>query len=480
MALAGATLLLYVLFAYTELGNVMIHGVVNIFAGGRSTVKVVLFLIYVLVLGLVSLPYIAKQLQKYKIRAEWLLTSFITAFAYNLILLIAYFRKIGVSISDFVITFNNGEISSTALLHSHILKGFNGLLLKFFGYQVQENIDTGWAFIGLIPNFWFWLGGILGLACLILSIIKFSELFHEQKNRPWVFFVLYAVTTFTLLKNLIDGGVFNREAPIALSALMFILLSSKFITKKIPKNEKLALSLLPIIIYAALTAVIYFYFSQMSNDHVLNLYMSATLIVILLTLIYWYKSGDNKRLGVLLIILSITFAYVPLAQNFNGYLNSLQKLPSDGAFVGLYNLPAKTPHIKWDKIESINNLSIYNAYPDGQVPLKKLISDNALLSNLGPVNVPWVNCFPTYPDETISFDLITPTELPLTLTPNRMATIKQLNLIGQNSGLYRYQIKFAIKRCTPRVINVVEEYFKLQGQKTFFVINLSGKNGFNF
>lgn len=476
--IVGAILLLYVLFSRTDLGNVIIHGVINLFAGGRSSVKVLLFLIYILALGLVSIPHIAKPLRNFKVKSSWLFTTFIIAYGYNLLLLIAYYKKLGTNFSDFIITFNNGEISSTAVLHSHVMKGFTSLLLEPFGWQIQENIDTGWAFVGLIPSFWLWLGGILALLCLILTILKFTELFWEEKKYPWVFLAFYGITTFALLKNLIDGGIFNREAPIALSALIFILLTSKSVSKRIPKNEKIPISLVPIIIYAGLMGIIYFFFPQMVKDYAFNLYMSATLVIILFTIAYWWKKESNTRLGILLLVLSITFSYIPLAQNFNTYLNSLKTVPSDGAFVGLYNLPAYNSHLKWDKIESINGLSIYHLAPQGQVPLKDIIKSNDLLNNLGPINVPWVNCYPTYPDETISFTMLTTRDMPAISNVNETATIKEAKLIGQTGSLYRYEMKIALRRCSPRIVNIIEELLKQQGQQTFFVLNLSKDDTF--
>ncbi len=198
-------ILLYLFSHYFYAINLIAHSIVDIFAGGRSTVKLNLYLFYTLFLCVLFLIVQKFNFKIPKIQNFYILGLIISTFAYNLLLIYIFFKKFDFKLNSFVITFHNGEISSTTLLHNHLMKGFNALILGPFGLANNENVDTGFAFIGLIHNIWFLIGGAMVVLCSILLIIKFLELnkiyYGQQHKWQSLYIIIFSIITFSLIKK---------------------------------------------------------------------------------------------------------------------------------------------------------------------------------------------------------------------------------------------------------------------------------------
>ncbi len=448
----------------SNLSQTFIHSLIDTFAGGRSGIKVSLFLLFALLLC--SLAFVPRvYFRRMRIGNRWLIG--ILAFAYNILLLYLYFQKLGFKISDFVITFNAGEISSTMLAHNHLMKGFNGQLLHLFGAAIQENMDTGWAFAGLLPSPLYWFGGLLVLASLITLVVKYMELYDQQKKWHGLFIVTYAVISFSLLKNMLDGGPFNRETPIAFVALLFLIwpVGQSEYGKNLSWQRYI-----PAVVYTSVMVLLRFAGKLNIGDAANTIYLMATFTVITMTMLYWLSIKTVTRVGVLLAILAGTMLYDPLANAANTYLNSQLSIPQDGAFVGLYSSPQNP--VGWKKVEDINSLGIYSVVPKNPITIEGLKKENKLLSNLGPITIPKLNCIPNSPAKKIQFELATLTPLGEDTKTYQFGNLNDIHQSSMHNGLHRYLATAVLKPCAPRVLNIIQELIEARGPQTFFIVNI--------
>lgn len=462
--IAGAVLAISICAFYFNLSETIIHYFINLFAGGRSTIKIFGYTAFTLTLCVMVWPPVLSKLSKIKIKTKWLLISLATTFLYGLVLLQIFSSRLGVKASEYIVTIHNGELSTTTLMHNHLMKGFTGLISSQLGEAVQENIDTGLAYVGLLPDWLFWLGGLLVLISTVLILLKFTELYQHEKKWQGLFIILYSIIAFGLIKNTIDGGLFNRETPILISALLFLL------WRKTEASSRF-------MIWVVLPAALYFILGPLLNvagiveiyNLPASLFAAASLTVILITLFYWLKQQKTDRLGVLLAILSLILIYAGLAESLNNYLGQKQNISSDGAYVAAYqdiNEPG------WIKLESINNLRTYNFVPSEPTTSQDLIEKYKLLDNLGPIRLPWAACMPTAAG-VAEFTLASPTPLTVNSIHSEFVNFVKIEpLPNSTPSLHYYQATVMVSHCAPRPLNIIQELLEQQGLDTFYLFGL--------
>lgn len=435
------------------------HTLVNIFAGGRSSVKAMLFFLYLILLCLAAYLNSGKE-TKFRIKNSWLWTAIGAVFAYQIMILAVYLNKFKFGINEFVITFNNNEISSTSLAHNHILKPINGFILNLFTSPVQEKVDAGWAFVGLMPNALFLIGAVLVLIAIFFLLTKFNEIYSSSEKWKGLLIVTYAIISFSIIKNMLDGGILNRETLIAISGLLSILYYN---------SKRTSLFLIPIGAYVLSISVFMLIAPDLLSGLWFNLYLSCTFAAIIFTLLYWYFSNKPGQLRYLLVILCLAFIYPLFANSINNEVNINKKITEDGAYIGMYAAPKTDPESAL--MERIGNLSLYYFKGDQKSTAKQIMVNNNLLNNIDPIAVPWINCIPTSPTKQISFTLTTFGELKQEAQQHRFAYISYQKQTSNSGEIYEYEITVNYNPCTPRLINVVEELIKSQGQNTFFITN---------
>lgn len=469
---AGLMLAFYIISQHFYVAGQFTHTIIDIFAGGRSSVKVLLFFGFTILLCLTTLILYFEKIRSLRIKSLWLFSAIGITFIYNLSLLIAYCYKFGLNLRDLVITFHTHEISSTTLLHNHVMKGVNATLLKPFGLALNENVDTGLVFLGLLPQILFWIGGILVLISAILLILKFLELFYtrQEEHKRWqgLFIIIYAIISFSLLKNMLDGGIFSREALIALSGLIcIILIHGKIATKK------LWWSIAPLALFIPASILSWHLFQSYAA-------MISVFIIFLTTLLYWLYSERITRLGILLAILTCTALYVPLSETYNLITKVQKPISAEGAYIGLYNDPVITHQASWKLVEKIHNLDIYKVTPDpaeaSKLTVRQIADENHLLVNIGPITTPWESCMPESPPQTVTFTVASPETLREDKHTYQFGYITKVEELGKTKGLNRYNITMMLSPCAPRVLNIAQELLSERGLKTFFILNISDLN----
>ncbi len=459
----SASFLLAACFLSTRiyLINSFLHELINVFAGGRSSVKVTLFLVYASALLVINLVP-KKSFKKINISYRFLIAWLIGIFSYNFFLQLFFSQKFGFSLNDFVITVNHGEISSTKLLHSHIAKGSMGWVLNLFGAANQENIDAGLAFIGLMPTVLFIIALLLLIGTVVIFLWYYWQNFSGLKKRQVALTLLYAVISFSLLKNFIDGGLLNRETLPALAALLLIIL---------PWTKR-SFALIPLGIYGLIQtwAVLGLLPIIEVRDNVLYALIFISTIT---TLWYWWEQKTNGRLGILLLIMTGLFYFIPIQRMFTGYNHASSSLINTPSYLGSYD---SLPEFN-SPVESIGDLHIYAIDTDST--RMQLYEKYHLLNNFQPITSK--NRFCGFPSSLhqYKFDLVTPQPVELRPTHYQFGNITKLESFGKENSSH-YHATILMNPCAPRIMNVIEELLNEQVPQPYFIINLKAEtNEFN-
>lgn len=277
----------------------MFHSFVNLFAGGRSDSKTILFFVYLLLL---SLFLFYKKPLFTKIKPQWGVFSLGLFYLYGLVSHFFLSRLYSISPTAFSITGNNGELSSTTLTHIHEAKGALGYLLSKVGFTHFERLDAGGAFLGLFPLWWLFVGAALLITTLCFSFIGFKKLSHiyEQKSIRYklLFLFGYAIVSFSLVKTALDGGILT---PSILSIILAIVLFFRFHKQKDTRALLLC--------YFGLSLLVSFsvlYFSDWAGGLAL-MQASAVLMLLVFLILFLYKAPKKIYLFSALLLFSLSW-----------------------------------------------------------------------------------------------------------------------------------------------------------------------------
>ena len=201
--------------------NPIIRPITYLFLMGSSKGKDIIFF------GLFGLFLILSQIIKKEIdTTKYLIISiFIGAASLSLgILLEVMFRlQMGVGLNTVFCSMTNG-MSSTSILHTHLLKSILGAVLtQIMGPFIQSNINTGVGLYSYVPSFGF-------LIILLLPILFITMVLASQK-RPWFTNLLLAFFSSCLLIGIIDGGLFATPSYIGIFGLYLVYRNGYYINK---------------------------------------------------------------------------------------------------------------------------------------------------------------------------------------------------------------------------------------------------------
>ncbi|MBQ8018467.1 MAG: hypothetical protein IJ258_10255 [Methanobrevibacter sp.] len=186
--------------------------------------------------GLLGLFLISSQIIKKDIDTTKYLKISIVLGAVLLILgilLEVIFRlQMGIGLNTVFCSMTNG-MSSTSILHTHLLKSILGeVLTQIIGPFIQSDINTGVGLYAYLPNFAF-------LAVLLIPIL-FATLILSIQKRPWFTNFLMATFSSCLLIGILDGGMFATPSYVGLFGLYLVYRNGYYINYIIGKalNDK--------------------------------------------------------------------------------------------------------------------------------------------------------------------------------------------------------------------------------------------------
>ncbi|WP_292847544.1 hypothetical protein [Methanobrevibacter sp.] len=208
--------LIFILFAgiifITDIFNPIIRPVTYNFLMGSSKGKDIMFF------GLLGLFLILSQVIKKEIDTTKYLKISMLLGGVLLILGIALeviFRlQMGIKLNTVFCSMTNG-MSSTSILHTHLLKAILGeVLTKIMGPFIQSGINTGVGLYAYVPSYAF-------LVILLIPILFVTIVLASQK-RPWFTNFLLAFFSSCLIIGIIDGGMFATPSYVGIFGLYLV------------------------------------------------------------------------------------------------------------------------------------------------------------------------------------------------------------------------------------------------------------------
>ena len=428
------------------------HSFVNIFAGGRSEIKVLLFVFYLSTL--ISIYFLFKKKINYKNNLKWLGIFTIISYAYGLLIQLYFVYLNGFSLSDFVLTGNNDEISSSTLWHTHLAKGFFGQLFSLFGKLKLENMDGGGAYIGIFPPWVFLIGTILFFALFFQVILYFSgpfKFFLKDKNKRQKLFLIlgYAILSFSILKGTIDGGIFSASSIISLFFVLFFILK-----EKIKNIEKYYYFFIFISIFLCAVSL-YLNFLPYGN----GLFVSsiATLTMLFTILLYLTEEKIKWTMIVSMFILFACSWWVSGSRDFQIYQYSKEKIRPGVDFL-IYNQNLNKVEIK--KIENEKSSKSIGK-------LAKELNKNITYY---PVAVPGLTCESKKMPQVASAVLVTDSFPSFSSLKEDFINIQKENHYFKK-GKWHTKIMIYMNPCMPEPASVLNGILRKNEIKKYFLLN---------
>ncbi len=472
-----------------EIINDIIKFIVDIFAGGRSSVRVALFIIYLLFIWILSLEYIRSRLSNFiKFSSQntfrLLIVSIFLLFSVTLLSQFKLSSNMGAPLSSLGVIFHNGEISSSGIFHNHIGKGSISYVLNSFGISTaNDGMDIGFAYQGIINNYVY-------LAILILFLITFiifvanwlnvsgNLLNAGQGNRQkYLFLICYSIFSFSILKNAIDGGLLNHEV---LPSLIGIYLINNW---QKPSSYKLFWAYALVTIILIIVKLITNNFSYLGDGYMFlrGFIGSSGLTIILTSMMFKVQDIKSKVLIVIIFVSSMmilfgskidyyAYKYLNVSASDELYVFSKTKLNDD--FVYLY---------------STGELMIYRNKSKINDTVQGISNRIGVPINYYPVMIPGFNCNPMKPYQEVVFklvdidnvsgDFIEEVFVLLSDFQNK-DSLHRLNYLRADPDAVRpgtYAVSIYFSDCVSRKIDIIEGVFSTIGLQTFYIYDIEDR-----
>ncbi len=421
----------------------ILHSFTNLFAGGRSDSKTVLFFAYLA--ALLLFVYLTKKIIR-KIPTVYAVVSLALLYVYGLVSHIFLSHYYGTSLRSFVITGNNGEISSTTLSHIHEAKGVVGFILYKFGIGELQAIDAGGAYTHILAPWWFSIGAVL-LVCsivfVVLSIWNFSTQYtKESKGKNILFILWYAIVSFSLIKTAIDGGICS---PVLLSIGISVYLF--YFLQKQKDNRPV---LLGIFAGSIVSFILVLSMPDKSWDIVL---MQAVATILLLTNISIFIFGAPKRIYIISAMALFLMSWWMASVRDQGIFKYGQTMIDQNSYYFFYD----------DQNNSIEKITL-----DTTASIKDIAALRGKNLSYAPISVPGKTCnensVPGFADVLIK------TNKPLESIETSFLFIKNK---GQSFDGSWWQTKVTIMMspCLPEPLTVIDGTLRAQGFDFYVMVN---------
>ncbi len=434
---------------------VYLHSFINLFAGGRSTIKVILFFFY-LVLAL-GYYYFFRTKKAEKTPLTTFLFPLGLLYLYGLVLHILYIGKFNFSVGEFVITANNGLISSSTIGHTHLAKGIIGTVLQWFSIPLA-NVDAGGAYLSFVPQVVY----VLGLLLLVVVLIalgyygrSYIANLHSKKN-AWLYILLFCITTFSLVKTAIDGGILTPCVLLSLLALWAL---------HRERWGKIDLVVLVTILLGFIVVLLQFF---ITIPWAQTVYQALALVLLYGAGLLWLE--DNKRVTLMTLAVFLLFFYMSTSRDRDLLHYRATNIDTDAL---IFILPGES--VKGEFLNSIGRGKLMKTTQYKKV--RDIISASHTLDNHYPVSVPWQTCLPSSPNRMFNATLTTFSAFDQKLFPaSQWVAITGIPSVPiRNTWKTKIEIQF--KDCTPRQLNVADEYIRSAGYTQYFLSDIHTNDG---
>lgn len=162
-----------------------------------------------------SIPHLKIDSQKY---LKFTIITIFFTYIVGLLIEVWIRLKLGVSLFTIFVPYNSGEFSTTALTHSHVFKSVLGFVVHSLGIHISSNINAG----GPLAQYTLPFSLIILITFPLIYTAGITALSEKRDLYKVVLAFLLTLSFITML----DGGMLDYPAWIALTGLMLIYFSS--------------------------------------------------------------------------------------------------------------------------------------------------------------------------------------------------------------------------------------------------------------
>ncbi len=454
-----------------------LHIFVNIFAGGRSEVKVYLFLVY---FSTILILFICRRLKlkagsftSEKVLQKVFFVSISVLFAMGVAAQVVLVNDLHTGLMDRVVVYNNNDVSATSMYHIHTMKGAMALLLTPFVQEQVVGVDIGNAFTGLYPNYFFVFAIIILFAAIVSSLGLFwKKVRHTHQNKGVWFAVAYAIFAFSILKNTIDGGLFNIETIPALLS-MYLLLSYE---KKTKHHFVFGFLTFTAILLIALEIILVYRENVVQTPFSIpHLIGACTLFACLL---YIQVENKTKLYNTLFLLVFISGMYIATERGIDD-LQYAETIVNKGSMVMVYSaFPVDVAGLELRS--QILDFRFYRGNIREDIKVRSIIEATRVPANFRSVAISGQTCGLFGEQHGITFDISVGRDEPELVTQNFLGkqntyfSIKNIEPYAdrEENDLSKYKVTASLSKCLTRELDVIEKVFKEQGYQTFIVSHI--------
>lgn len=430
----------------------ILHSFVNIFAGGRSEIKAIFFVLYFVLLCTLFIFFRKYSFKSFK--WIWFGITLFTMYVYGLLLHFFYIFSKNFSITDFLITGGNGEISSSVIYHTHIAKGVIGEVFYLFGKTKLETMDAGGAYVGSIPAPVFLFGSLLLLLIIFQALFYFISSFKkflENKNKRQKIFLIfgYAILSFSLIKTSIDGGIVNPSFFIGVAFIAFFVLRTK--NKLTINHYYFATFFSALILFVSLC---FYYFGY--NNPITVAYI-ATLSFLYIFILYGSEEKIRLQFLISILILLLSGWFVASARD-REILGYSKIIIEKGQSV--YTYDATNNIVQMSKVENTETIA----------DISRSLNKNVTYM---PVTVPSITCMDRAEAKGFFVTLISPNPV-----SKNISTDKEYILIRNEESIpfgeyWKTKLGIFISGCLPEPLSVIDGELKKNNINNYILLNPS-------
>ena len=196
----------------SDILNPIIRPVTYLFLMGSSKGKDIIFF------GLLGLFLILSQIINREVDCEkYLKISIITGtllLVLGILLEVLFRLQMGIKLNTVFCSMSN-TMSSTSILHTHLLKSILGkVLTEIMGPFIKSGINTGVGLYSYVPS--------VGFLVILLIPILFVTIVLALQKRPWFTAFLISFFASCLIIGAIDGGMWGTPALVGILGLFLV------------------------------------------------------------------------------------------------------------------------------------------------------------------------------------------------------------------------------------------------------------------
>ncbi len=373
-----------------------LHTIINYFANGKSDMKVYMFFVFCGLLLCVNIFFKSNKFNLEKTK-RFIIVLMIILYSLNVGSFIYFFKSNNIPLLSNIYVFNNNEVSSSNILHNHTLKSPIGFLLEKIGINpVQDYVDTGYAYTTFFSSIFLYIVLIL----MFLLIMSFAFYVKSSKLSRLQTFI-FSIVSFSVLKNIFDGGLFHIESVLSISLLLIIFKNNQTYDRKYQQQN-----LLIFLIYLSIAIVLAFTsdeFIPLHGNYFMIEFIKKFFFFFALAIIYYKKQIKQSLIVISLIPIVLIISTIYLLQTIYSYQESQTVIyPSQHVF-GYIPKPIPDSFITESYID-FKNTSLLKGYSKDKITKKDLIKKLKVDNSFYTLKINDTDCDISY-KEVRNFDI---------------------------------------------------------------------------